>query len=654
VSRQHKTDPVWQPDPRDIDATHMHRFMQQAGAKNSVDLADWESLYAWSIAEPANFWTTVADYAGVMFARPPEHVLVHTEQMQDARWFDGSLLNFAENLLELPDSDSGLVFRDERGRRIEVDRAQLRNRAAAVAAALRAAGLQPGDRVAALLPNCPEAVVAMLGAASVGAVFSSCSPEFGEHAIVDRFGQIEPRILFVCDGYDYGGRRHSVIGKAERVAAAVSGIERIVVVPFAEAEPDITSLPSALLFDDFLVADSEPVYAPLPFDHPLYILFSSGTTGKPKCIVHGAGGTLLQHLKEQLLHTDISPADTLFFFTTCGWMMWNWLVSGLATGAKLVLYDGSPTYPDQAALWQMAEEEGVSVFGTSPKYLVTVEKSGAVPGSEHDLMALRSILSTGAPLPAASYDFVANKVSDRVQLSSISGGTDIISCFALGNPLLPVYRGELQSRGLGMAVEVYDDNGDAVTEEPGELVCSQPFPSMPVGFWNDPDGSRYRAAYFERFPGVWSHGDVAELTGHGGLIIHGRADATLNPGGIRIGTAEVCGPAMLLDEVSDCIAVGQRWQGDVRIVLFVVLQDGTALDEGLQARLRATIRAHASPRHVPAVIAAVPEIPCTLSGKPVELAVRSVIHDEAVDNLDAIANPDVLAAFSNRPELAAD
>jgi acetoacetyl-CoA synthetase len=654
VSRQHKTDPVWQPDPRAIDATHMRRFMQQAGANNSVDLADWESLYAWSLAEPADFWAAVADYAGVIFARPPAHVLVHGEQMQDARWFDGSLLNFAENLLELPDSDGGLVFRDERGRRLEVDRAQLRNRVAALAAALRAAGIKPGDRVAALLPNCPEAVVVMLGAASVGAVFSSCSPEFGETAVVERFGQIEPRILFACDGHNYGGKRHGVIDKVERVAAAVSGIEQIVVVPFAEADPDISSLPSALLFDDFLIADSELVYAPLPFDHPLYILFSSGTTGKPKCIVHGAGGTLLQHLKEQLLHTDISAADTLFYYTTCGWMMWNWLVSGLATGAKLVLYDGSPTHPDPGALWRMAEEEGVSVFGTSPKYLVTVEKSGAVPGSEHDLTALRSILSTGAPLPAASYDFVTHKVSDRVQLSSISGGTDIISCFALGNPLLPVYRGELQSRGLGMAVAVFNDAGEAVTGEPGELVCTLPFPSMPVSFWNDPDGSLYHAAYFERFPGVWAHGDVAELTGDGGLIIHGRADATLNPGGVRIGTAEVCNPAMLLDEISDCIAVGQRWQDDVRIVLFVVLQDGTALDEGLQARVRASIRTHASPRHVPAVIAAVPEIPRTLSGKPVELAVRAVIHDEVVDNLDAIANPVALAAFSHRPELSAD
>jgi acetoacetyl-CoA synthetase len=530
--------------------------------------------------------------------------------------------------------------------------AELRRVVARLAGALRDAGVGPGDRVAGFLPNCPEAVIAMLAATSLGATWSSCSPDFGVQGVLDRFGQIRPKVLFTADGYRYNGKRIDSMARIGGVLEQLEGVERVVLVPFLDPEPEISALPGAIGWHEFLSDETKLEFAQLPFDHPLYILYSSGTTGVPKCIVHGVGGTLLQHAKEHRLHTDIGREDVVFYFTTCGWMMWNWLVSGLATGATLVLYDGNPFHPGPEALWKIAEEEGITVFGTSAKYLAAVEKASYAPGRHHVLERLRAILSTGSPLMPASFDFVYRDIKADVQLASISGGTDIVSCFALGSPVLPVYRGELQCRGLGMAVEIFDDQGRSHVDEPGELVCTRPFPSMPVGFWNDPDGSKYRAAYFERFPGTWHHGDWARLTPHGGLIIYGRSDAVLNPGGVRIGTAEIYRQVEKLEEIVESLAVGQDWGDDQRVVLFVRLREGMTLDEVLQAKIRKTIRENTTPRHVPAKILQVHDIPRTLSGKIVELAVRNVVHGRAVKNTDALANPEALEEFRGRPELA--
>ncbi|MGA8205783.1 MAG: acetoacetate--CoA ligase, partial [Woeseiaceae bacterium] len=523
-----------------------------------------------------------------------------------------------------------------------------------MAAGLAAAGVVPGDRVAGFLPNCPEAIVAMLATASLGAIWSSCSPDFGVDGVVDRFGQIAPRVLVATDGYYYNGKRIDSRPVVAGILAAMPQIERTVIVPFLGEAGAGSKLRGAVVWDDFLVPGARLAFTPVAFDHPLYVMYSSGTTGVPKCIVHGHGGSLLQHLKEHVLHTDVGGGDRLFYFTTCGWMMWNWLASGLAAGATLVLYDGSPFAHDGRVLWELAERERVTVFGTSAKYISALEKAGIRPQDAFDLAALRSVLSTGSPLAPASFDYVYDAIGERVQLASISGGTDILSCFALGNPLLPVRRGELQCRGLGMAVEIFDDAGRPLVGEQGELVCTRPFPSAPVGFWNDPDRSRYRSAYFERFPGVWAHGDFAELTPDGGLIIYGRSDAVLNPGGVRIGTAEIYRQVEKLDEIVESIAIGQRWADDVRVVLFVVLRSGLELDDALKARIRSVIRSNTTPRHVPAKIVAVADIPRTKSGKIVELAVRSVVHGERVAHTEALANPEALEHFRDVAALAED
>jgi acetoacetyl-CoA synthetase len=527
-----------------------------------------------------------------------------------------------------------------------------------VATALKDHDIAPGDRVAAYVPNLPEVIAAVLGATSLGAVWSSCSPDFGVQGVLDRFGQIGPRVLFTVDGYWYNGKPLPILDKVTEVVAKLPTVERVVVIPYLEASgqgaQDLSPVRSAVSWQAFLGNGvPEPIeFARLPFDHPLYILFSSGTTGAPKCIVHGVGGTLLQHQKEHVLHTDIRAGDVVFFFTTCGWMMWNWLLSTLASGATVVLFDGAPFYPDPGALWRIADRESIKVFGTSARYLGSLQSHGFAPREHMGLDALESILSTGSPLAPASFDFVYTNVKNDVQLASIAGGTDLISCFALGNPLRPVYRGELQCRGLGMAVQIYDETGRAVVGRKGELVCTAPFPSMPVAFWNDPDGSKYRRAYFERFPNVWCHGDYAELTVNGGVIIHGRSDAVLNPGGVRIGTAEIYRVVERLAEIAECVAIDQEWQGDTRIVLFVRLAAGAVLDQSLEERIRALLRTEASPRHVPAKILAVADMPRTINGKLVELAVRDVVHGREPGNLDALANPESLAQFRDHPELS--
>ena len=627
----------------------MRRFIDVHRGQLGGD--DYAALYDWSIEQPAEFWAAVWDFCEVKAAAPYDTVLRDPARMPGAKWFEGAKLNFAANLLEHDARGTALVFANERNERIQLTWPELRAQVASVAARLRTLGVRRGDRVAALIANRPEGVVAMLATASVGAVWSSCSPDFGVDAVLDRFGQIEPRVLFATDGYFYNGKSIDSLPTVRAVAARLQDLAAIVVVPYRSPDPDLSSLPNAHLFDELLEQPAEPRYEPVTFDAPLYILYSSGTTGVPKCIVHSVGGTLLQHVKEHVLHTDIRPGDVVFYFTTCGWMMWNWLASALASRATLVLYDGAPLYPDPGILWRLAQREKIAVFGTSAKYLSALEKSGFEPRARHELPALRSILSTGSPLAPSSFDYVYRSIKADVQLASIAGGTDLISCFALGNPLLPVHRGELQCRGLGMKVEIFTPDGRSVRGQKGELVCTAPFPSMPIGFWNDPAGSKYRAAYFERFPNVWHHGDYAELTPNDGVIIYGRSDAVLNPGGVRIGTAEIYRIVESFTEIAESIVVGQEWGDDTRVVLFVRLQPGAVLDAGLERRLREALKARASPRHVPAKILAVADIPRTMNGKIVEVAVREAIHGRPIGNLDALANPEALVNFVGRPEL---
>jgi len=639
---------IWQPSRERMERTAMYRFMLEQGHQTYAE------LYAWSIHRREDFWQALVSFCDVRFSKEADSVLTQRGDMTTAKWYSGGELNFAEHLLRHSGSRPALIFRGEDGTRREMSFDALRIEVARAAAGLRAAGVTQGDRVGAFLPNCPEAIVAMLAVASMGAIWSSCSPDFGINGVVDRFGQIEPKVLICADGYFYGGKRFDSLEAVRGVLKCIPSIRQTVVIPFSAELPSITGLDNALSWAEFTSIDDLLQFESLPFDHPLYIMYSSGTTGVPKCIVHGAGGTLLQHLKEEALHCDVNAQDRLFYFTTCGWMMWNWLASGLASGATLMLFDGSPFHEDGRILWRMAAEEKITIFGTSARYIAAQEKAGIRPGDEFDLSSIRTVLSTGSPLAPASFDYVYRDIANDVQLSSIAGGTDIISCFAAGNPLLPVRRGELQCLALGMAVAIFDDDGNAVINENGELVCTEAFPSMPVCFWNDPDDVKYHAAYFERFVGVWAHGDYAELTDENAMIIHGRSDAVLNPGGVRIGTSEIYRQVEKLDEVIESIAIGQNWGDDVRVVLFVILREGLDLTDDLSAKIRSVIRRNTTPRHVPAKIIKVPEIPRTISGKIVELAVRSVVHGEPVKNTDALANPDALQYFRDRPELASD
>lgn len=645
------TEPLWTPAPERAAGTNLSRFIEQVAREHAPAVADWDSLYRFSIDQPAAFWTALWDFAGVVGDRGARFA-EGWPAMPGTRFFPDARLNFAENLLKFRDEQTALIFAGEDGALRHISYAELYIQVARVAEALRQAGVEPGDRVAGYLPNLPETVIAMLAATSLGAVWSSCSPDFGVQGVLDRFGQIEPKVLFACAAYRYNGKNFDCLARVRELAEHIPSIERIVVVPYMDPDPDLAGLDQAVGWATFSDNAADTIdFVQLPFDHPLYILYSSGTTGVPKCIVHGAGGTLLQHLKELMLHTDLSRDDRLFYFTTCGWMMWNWLVSGLAVGSTVVLFDGSPFHPDGNVLWDLADEVGISVFGTSAKWIAACDKAGIKPRESHELTELKAILSTGSPLLPESFDYVYRDIKADVQLSSISGGTDIVSCFALGNPLKPVYKGELQCRGLGMKVEIRNDHGQVVQDETGELTCSQPFPCMPVGFWNDPDGAKYRAAYFETHPGIWSHGDYASLTPRGGVIIYGRSDATLNPGGVRIGTAEIYRQVEKLDEVLESICVGQDFDGDVRVVLFVRLREGVELDSALQDRIRKTIRANTTPRHVPARIIAVADIPRTVSGKITELAVRDVIHGRPVKNTSALANPEALDHFRDLPAL---
>jgi acetoacetyl-CoA synthetase len=658
--------PIWVPSRERVRRANMTAFLEhvrQIRPAGADQVQDYPTLYRWSVEHAESFWPEVWRFCGVVAddrqaGAPWDEVIVGLDRMAPPdpvlgpRWFLGARLNFAENLLRFDDERSALVFWNELGHQRSLSYRELRAEVSALAAALGRLGISIGDRVAGFLPNLPETVVAMLAATSLGAIWSSCSPDFGAQGVLDRFGQIRPRVLFCADGYRYAGKEIDSLGRVREVRERIPEIERVVVVPYVRKHPTLSSIRSAVLWDDFLRAErgAAPRFVRLPFDHPLYIMYSSGTTGLPKCMVHGAGGTLLQHLKELVLHTDLTRDDRIFYFTTCGWMMWNWLVSSLAVGATVVLYDGAPLSP-APILWDMATRERLTVFGTSAKYLALSEKENLEPARTHNLLPLRAILSTGSPLAAHSYDYVYRAIKRDIHLASISGGTDIISCFALGNPIAPVWRGELQTRGLGMAVDVFDPQGRPIRSGEGELVCTRPFPSMPVSFWNDPGGAKYRSAYFAVYPNVWRHGDWARLMEHESLVILGRSDATLNPGGVRIGTAEIYRQVEQLPEVVESLVVGQEWEGDVRIVLFVRLRDGLTLDQRLVERIQAQVRQHASPHHVPRKILQVSDIPRTISGKITELAVREVIHGRPVENLEALANPAVLEQFRGRQEL---
>lgn len=644
---------LWEPSQEFIEQTNMNRFIKFVAAKHDLDIAGYDQLYQWSISNIPDFWADVWAFCELITSQPYDRVIDNYDSMLDAAWFPGARLNFAENLLRYRDDKTALIFCSETGRKTRMTYAELYDQTARLALSLKEFGIKAGDRVGGYMPNIPETIIAMLAATSLGAIWTSTSTDFGIRGVIDRFGQTEPRLLFCTDAYSYNGKEVDVLSKAATVMEEVASIEKLIVVPFINSHPDLNGIPKAELYSDFISPQQDLTidFAQLPFDYPVYILYSSGTTGVPKCIVHGIGGTLLQHLKELYLHTDLKRDDTIFYFTTCSWMMWNWLVSSLAIGATLYLYDGSPFYPQSDNLFRLAAEDGITVFGTSAKYLETLEQRGASPGKSYDLSQLRAILSTGSPLSAQSFHYVYREIKNDLLLSSISGGTDIISCFGVGNPIGPVYAGELQCRGLGMDVRSYNSSGQSIINEKGELVCLSPFPSRPVCFWNDPGKEKYRKAYYSVYPGIWHHGDFIEITETGGLIIYGRSDATLNPGGVRIGTAEIYRQLEGFSEIADSLVCGQSVNADMRVILFVKMADNYQLDSELKDRIKAAIRQNTTPRHVPELIISVPDVPYTMNGKKVELAVRNIIENQPVLNRDALGNPEALEYFRDIPEL---
>ena len=637
--------PIWRPSDTDVFKANMTSFMNYLFSQNIKTCTNYEELYDWSLNHSGMFWKTIWDFCNVIHSEAPTSIL-EGDDIRNAVWFRNARLNFAENLLRKNSNDIAIKYRSETQPTAYIRFSELHEKVAAFASALRKAGIVKGDRIAALITNRPEAIIGMLAASSIGAVWSSCSPDFGYQGVLDRFGQIKPKVLLTIDAYNYNGKVFDMLPTVSKLAESIPEIQKIVVVNSELQNYDL-EITNAVCYTDFISDEYETLtFEQLPFDHPLYIMYSSGTTGKPKCIVHGAGGTLLQHLKELVLHTNLTEYDTITYFTTCGWMMWNWLVSSLAVGATLFLYDGSPSYPNLSVLFKAIEEEKISIFGTSPKFLASCESRHLVPKDKFDLSSLKTILSTGAPLSKQNFEYVYGSLKEDVQLASISGGTDIISCFMLGNPILPVYKGELQCRGLGMKVETYNSDGEPVVGEIGELVCTAPFPSRPICFWNDDNGEKYHKAYFSHFENVWRHGDYIEINEHGGCVVHGRSDATLNPGGVRIGTAEIYGPVESLPEIEESIVIGRKNNGDTEIILFIVLKEGYQLKDELKTKIKKTLKEQRSPRHIPSEIYQVSDIPRTLNGKKVEISVTKIIHNEEVSNRDAIANPESLEQFS--------
>jgi acetoacetyl-CoA synthetase len=649
------TEPLWTPSADAVAGSNMAAFMAHVNAEHGLTLSDFDSLWQWSVDQPAAFWSAIWDFCGLIGDKG-DVVVDDPDRLPGAKWFPNGSINFARNLLR-PDWDpkaDALVFWGETSVKRRLSFQELWDAVSRVQQALIAQGVGKGDRVAGYMPNMPETIIGMLACAGIGAIWSTASPDFGVQGVVDRFGQIEPKVLFAAEGYFYNGKAHDCLEKIAAIVERMPTVEKTVIVPYTRDAADISAVRGAVWLADFVApyAAGDIRFDPLPFDTPLYIMYSSGTTGVPKCIVHGQGGTLIQQAKEHALHCDVKPGDRVFYFTTCGWMMWNWLVAGLASRATLLLYDGSPGYPSGNILFDYADAERMTLFGTSAKWIDAIKKAGLKPMETHDLSTVRAITSTGSPLVPESFDYVYESVKKDVQLSSISGGTDILSCFMLGSPISPVWRGEIQKRGLGMKTEVFNDEARPIQGEKGELVCTRAFPSVPVGFWNDPENHKFKAAYFDRFPGIWTHGDWVELTEHGGFVIHGRSDATLNPGGVRIGTAEIYRQVERLDEVVEALVIGQEWDDDVRVVLFVRLRDGMDLDDALIDRIKKQIRTNCTPRHVPAKVVQVTDIPRTKSNKIVELAVREVVHGRPVKNKEALANPEALDEYAQRPELA--
>ncbi len=647
---------LWKPTEQTIQQTNMFKFMRTVNERYGQRFTQYPELYQWSVDHISDFWALLWEFVQIKASAPYTEVVDDPTRMPGAKWFTSARLNFAENLLRYRDDRTALIFKGEGMPSTRTSYSQLYDEVARVAAALKSAGIKPGERVVGFIPNMPQAIVAMLAATSIGAVWSSCSPDFGIKGVLDRFGQIKPKILFTANGYWFKGKAIDSLVRISGILKELPSIEKVVVIPYTETDPDIGKISNAVHYKDFRSSGPVPElsFTHLPFDHPLYIMYSSGTTGLPKCMVQSAGGILLHQMKEHVLHVDLKQNDVLFYFTTCGWMMWNWLVCGLATGATLVLYDGNPFHPQPGALWEMAQNEKITVFGTSAGYISALQNTGIIPKKLYDLTPLRAVLSTGSPLAVEGFEFIYDAVKSDLQLASISGGSDLNGCFALGNPMVPVYAGELQCRGLAMKVEAFDSDGKPVIGQQGELVCTAPFPSMPIYFWDDPDGKKYHAAYFDVYPNVWRHGDFIEINERGGVTIYGRSDATLNPGGVRIGTAEIYRQVEQLEEIEDSLVIGQDWKNDVRVILFVKMMAGHSLTEALKQKIRQVIRANASPRHVPAKIIEVPAIPYTLNMKKVELAVKKVIQKQPVKNKDALSNPQALDFYADLKELQED